>query len=251
MNTLTFNHEMFGSLRTVVLPDGQIGFVGKDVAEALGYARTADAIRQHVDGDDKGVFKIPTPGGWQQTTIISESGLYALILASKLPTAKKFKHWVTAEVLPQIRQTGGYIPVSREDDEKTILCKALNIYMSTVKRQKEEIADKEQQIDLLTPLADYADNVLLSPTCYTMTQVAKSLSMTVQELQHALHEKGIIYRAPSGMFMLYAPYLKRGLEAYRTSKSDCRPDRPLWTDTYLVWTERGKMFIHSLFAKVA
>ena len=250
MNTLTFNHEMFGSLRTVVLPDGQIGFVGKDVAIALGYTNPQKAIRDHVDDEDKTVNESFTVNG-TSPVFISESGLYALILASKLPTAKKFKHWVTSEVLPQIRQTGGYIPVTREDDEKTILCKALNIYMSTVKRQKEEIADKDQQIDQLTPLADYADNVLLSSTCYTMTQVAKSLSMTVQELQHALHEKGIIYRSPSGMFMLYAPYLKRGLEAYRTSKSDCRPDRPLWTDTYLVWTERGKMFIHDLFAKAA
>ena len=250
MNTLTFNHEMFGSLRTVVLPDGQIGFVGKDVAIALGYTNPQKAIRDHVDDEDKTVNESFTVNG-TSPVFISESGLYALILASKLPTAKKFKHWVTSEVLPQIRQTGGYIPVTREDDEKTILCKALNIYMNTVKRQKEEIADKDQQIDQLTPLADYADNVLLSSTCYTMTQVAKSLSMTVQELQHALHEKGIIYRSPSGMFMLYAPYLKRGLEAYRTSKSDCRPDRPLWTDTYLVWTERGKMFIHDLFAKAA
>lgn len=253
MNTLTFNHEMFGSLRTVVLPDGQIGFVGKDVAEALGYKNASDAIYSHVDEEDKTSSVIYGAGSnyKAKTTIINESGLYALVLSSKLPTAKKFKHWVTSEILPQIRQTGGYIPVTREDDEKTILCKALNIYMNTVKRQKEEIADKDQQIDQLTPLADYADNVLLSPTCYTMTQVAKSLSMTVQELQHALHEKGIIYRSPSGMFMLYAPYLKRGLEAYRTSKSDCRPDRPLWTDTYLVWTERGKMFIHDLFAKAA
>ena len=250
MNTLTFNHEMFGSLRTVVLPDGQIGFVGKDVAIALGYTNPQKAIRDHVDDEDKTVNESFTVNG-TSPVFISESGLYALILASKLPTAKKFKHWVTSEVLPQIRQTGGYIPVTREDDEKTILCKALNIYMNTVKRQKEEIADKDQQIDQLTPLADYADNVLLSSTCYTMTQVAKSLSMTVLELQHALHEKGIIYRSPSGMFMLYAPYLKRGLEAYRTSKSDCRPDRPLWTDTYLVWTERGKMFIHDLFAKAA
>lgn len=127
MNTQiqVFNHEQFGSIRTMEMPDGQIGFVGKDVAEVLGYSRTADAIRQHVDDEDKGVFKMQTPGGVQSIVLINESGLYALVFASKLPKAREFKHWVTSVVLPQIRKTGGYIPVSREDDEKTILAKAV------------------------------------------------------------------------------------------------------------------------------
>lgn len=102
-----FNSEKFGQVRTVIV-DGEVWFVGKDVTGALGYERTADAIRQHVEEDDKGVGEMQTPGGKQNMVIINESGLYALIFGSKLPSAKRFKHWVTSEVLPSIRKTGKY-----------------------------------------------------------------------------------------------------------------------------------------------
>ena len=98
---------MFGDIRAIE-KDGEPWFVGKDVAVALGYSRTADAVAAHVDAEDKGVGKIPTPGGEQDVTIINESGLYSLVLSSKLPQAKVFKRWVTAEVLPSIRRHGAY-----------------------------------------------------------------------------------------------------------------------------------------------
>lgn len=108
MNELQiFKNVEFGEVRTVTI-NKEPWFVGKDVATALGYERTADAIRQHVESDDKGVGEIQTPGGIQNMTIINESGLYALIFGSKLESAKRFKHWVTSEVLPSIRKTGGY-----------------------------------------------------------------------------------------------------------------------------------------------
>ena len=88
--------------------NGEPWFVGKDVAEILGYSDTAQAVRKHIDNEDKGVVEMTTPGGKQPVTIINESGLYSLILSSKLPTAKEFKHWVTSEVLPSIRKTGEY-----------------------------------------------------------------------------------------------------------------------------------------------
>ena len=104
---INFHHEMFGDIRAIE-KDGEPWFVGKDVAVALGYSRTADAVAAHVDAEDKGVGKIPTPGGEQDVTIINESGLYSLVLSSKLPQAKVFKRWVTAEVLPSIRRHGAY-----------------------------------------------------------------------------------------------------------------------------------------------
>lgn len=108
MNELRiFNNANFGDVRTVE-KDGNIWFVGKDVAEALGYARTADAVKAHIDADDKGVCVLPTPGGRQETTIINESGLYSLVLSSKLPSAKAFKRWITSEVIPSIRKNGSY-----------------------------------------------------------------------------------------------------------------------------------------------
>lgn len=102
-----FENPEFGSIRTVEL-DGTPWLVGKDVALALGYKNPQEAIRNHVDEDDKGVSEILTPGGTQSVTIINESGLYSLVLSSKLPTAKKFRRWVTGEVLPSIRKRGAY-----------------------------------------------------------------------------------------------------------------------------------------------
>lgn len=114
MNELRiFNNADFGDVRTVE-KDENIWFVGKDVAEALGYARTADAVKAHIDADDKGVCVLPTPGGRQETTIINESGLYSLVLSSKLPSAKAFKRWITSEVIPFIRKTGSYNKPSKQ-----------------------------------------------------------------------------------------------------------------------------------------
>lgn len=103
----TFNNPEFGSIRTVEV-DGKPYFVGKDVAEILGYSNPRDAINKRVDEEDKGVAKCDTLGGTQELAVINESGLYSLILSSKLPSAKKFKRWVTSEVLPAIRKTGHY-----------------------------------------------------------------------------------------------------------------------------------------------
>lgn len=108
MNELKiFDNEEFGEIRTVTI-DGEAWFVGKDVATALGYAKPTDAVGKRVDLEDRGISKIETPSGMQDMVIINESGLYSLIFSSKLDSAKRFKHWVTSEVLPSIRKTGAY-----------------------------------------------------------------------------------------------------------------------------------------------
>lgn len=108
MNELqVFSNSEFGNIRTVTI-DGVPWFVGKDIADALGYVNTRKALVDHVDGEDKGVTNCDTLGGTQRMVVINESGMYSLILSSKLPSAKKFKHWVTSEVLPAIRKTGHY-----------------------------------------------------------------------------------------------------------------------------------------------
>ena len=117
MELQTFNFET-QEVRTVI-ENNEPWFVGKDVAEILGYKRTADAIRQHVDKEDKGVGEIQTPGGIQNMTIVNESGLYALIFGSKLPKAKDFKRWVTREVLPSIRKHGMY--ATENTDRKSVV----------------------------------------------------------------------------------------------------------------------------------
>ena len=110
-----FNSQDFGDIRTVTI-DGEPWFVGKDVAEALGYEKPTDAVRKRVDDEDRGSSKMETPSGMQNMTIINESGLYALVFGSKLESAKKFKKWVTSEVLPAIRKNGSYsMPISTND----------------------------------------------------------------------------------------------------------------------------------------
>ena len=237
----TFKHEQFGEIRTMVDEKGEPWFVGKDVARRLGYINPEKALRVHVDDEDKGVNEMGTPGGTQKVTFINESGLYSLVLASKLPQAKAFKRWVTSEVLPQIRKTGGYIPLKDQDGRELsdleIMCRAMEIMQKSIEQKEQLIAD-------LQPKAEYVDNVLDSIDCMTMTQVAKGEGMTVHELTHILLQKGIIY-CQSGCYMLYAKYADKGLAAYRTHSH-----RDLFgsmrTNIYLVWTERGRKFIHEI-----
>ena len=120
MNNLQiFSNEEFGQVRTVMLND-EVWFVGKDVAGILGCSNTRKALTDHVDKEDKGVTKCDTPGGIQLLTIINESGLYSLILSSKMPNARKFKHWVTSEVLPALRKTGHYEIESYSPEKKAM-----------------------------------------------------------------------------------------------------------------------------------
>lgn len=160
---MTFKNEMFGEVRTMCDEKGEPWFVGKDVAVALGYAKPRNAITAHIDEEDKTTASIQGTGSNYKTqaVIINESGLYSLIMASKLPQAKAFKHWVTSEVLPQIRKTGGYIPVEKEDDEKTILCKTVKILMKTVAQKEELIADKDDLIAMQGRVIDGQHAVLV------------------------------------------------------------------------------------------
>ena len=117
---MIFENAEFGQMRTVTI-DNEPWFVGKDVAEALGYAKPTDAVRKRVDEEDRGISKMETPSGTQDMTVINESGMYSLILGSKLPSAKKFKHWVTSEVLPSLRKTGSYEMKNYSPEMKAIL----------------------------------------------------------------------------------------------------------------------------------
>ena len=156
MNDLQiFNNEEFGQIRTVTI-DNEPWFVGKDVATALGYSNSRDAILKHVHEDDKGVAKCDTPSGKQEMTVINESGLYALIFGSKLDSAKRFKHWVTSEVLPSIRKNGNYQMMQHESSE---LSPQLQMLQGLLDQMKEtEIANKkrDRQIALAQETAEKA-----------------------------------------------------------------------------------------------
>ena len=232
-----FENQEFGAIRTMSNVQGEVLFCAKDVAVALGYNNPLQAIRLHIEEEDKGVLDFSTPGGNQPVVFINESGLYALILSSKLDSAKRFKHWVTGEVLPCIRKQGGYMVTQPGETDEMVLARALQIMQTALKRRDEEIAR-------LKPRAEYADHVLDSITCITTTQLAKELGMTAQELNRRLCEMRIQYWQ-SGQYMLYAEYARMGLAKSRT-RTHTVVDGTVLTEVYLVWTERGRDFIHRL-----
>ena len=158
-----FQNQEFGAIRTMSNEQGEALFCAKDVAEALGYKLARKAVQDHVDRDD--VLKrnlIDSLGRKQLTFFINESGLYSLILSSKLDSAKRFKHWVTSEVLPSIRKQGGYMVARPDESDEVIMARALQIMQATLQRRDEQIAQ-------LKPRADYADHVLDSISCFTVT----------------------------------------------------------------------------------
>lgn len=175
MNELKiFENPEFGSIRTLEL-NGEPWFVGKDVAEVLGYSNTRDALAKRVDKEDKGVANCDTLGGNQSLITINESGLYSLILSSKLPTAKAFKRWVTSEVLPAIRKTGGYIPTTQQMSEQEIMARAVQISMNTIAQQKEQLSKQAEQLEQQAPKVLFAESVASSSSSILVFDLAKLL----------------------------------------------------------------------------
>lgn len=172
MNDLTvFKNESFGEIRTLVV-NNEPWFVGKDVAIALGYSNSKKALSDHVDVEDKqqgdGVTIRDPIGREQHPTVINESGLYSLILSSKLPTAKQFKRWVTSEVLPSIRKTGGYIAGQENLSDSELMAKALLVAQRTIE-------ERNKQIETMKPKALFADAVSGSDTSILVRDLAKLL----------------------------------------------------------------------------
>ena len=237
-----FQNPEFGAIRTISNEQGDVMFCGRDVAAALGYKKPEWAIATHVEADDsakRGV--IDSLGRKQQAIFINESGLYALILSSKLDSARRFKHWVTSEVLPSIRREGGYLVARPEETDEEVLARGILVMQTTLQRRADEIAR-------LQPKADYADEVLDSVSCLTTTQIAKELNMTGCELNNLLRTLRVQYRQ-SGQYLLYADYARLGYAQSRTLRIRFSNGR-VKTHHYLVWTERGRYFIHRLVEKL-
>lgn len=210
-----FDNPEFGKVRAVSL-NGNPWFVGKDVAEILKYQRTADAISSHVDDEDKGVGKIQTPGGMQKVILINESGLYSLILSSKLPNARKFKRWVTSEVLPAIRQTGGYIPAASDMSDEEIMARALQIGQRTIRKQKERIEALEADKEKMRPKAIFADAVSASHSTILIGELAKILrgngvNIGQNRLFTWMREKGYLVKQGSSCNMPTQKAMEMGL----------------------------------------
>lgn len=194
MNEITtFVNNQFGTIRTTII-DGEPWFVGKDVCDILGYSAARNAIARHVDNEDALKRCTPTLSGKQEMIFINESGLYALIFGSKLPSAKQFKRWVTCEVLPQIRKTGGYIPLSPTDDELAILSKAYQISQRTLKQKDDLLQSTTRQLLIAQPKADIYDKIINTKGYMSFNVVAKELGVGRNKLMALLRNKGILFR---------------------------------------------------------
>ena len=257
-----FQHPKFGNLRVLTDEKGDPWFVGKVVAEVLGYKNPAEAISDHVViGDRKTLIfkdysktlltKLWQGKDFRPKILINESGVYSLILGSKLPAAIEFKHWVTSEVLPQIRRTGGYIPThdgeGKPYSDLEIMSLAFQIHERTIAERDRKIAEQDETIRVLEPKATYCDEVLESVNCITMTQVAKEHGTTHAGLTKMLHEKGVIY-LQSGQWMLYVDFCNHGLTRNRTHSYHDSVG-VVHSHSYLVWTEKGRMFLDGILRR--
>ena len=235
-----FESPEFGRIRTVNDENGEPWFIGKDVADVLGYCNSRDALRKHVDVEDKTTVAIRDTGSnyVSQGVLINESGLYSLILSSKLPQAKEFKHWVTSEVLPAIRKNGGYMAVKPEYTSESIMARAVLIAEATIKKLQGENQE-------LTVKANHLEKVVMCNQCYTTTAIAKELGLTAVELNKYLCEQKIQF-PQSGQYNLYADFARMGLAKNRTAEKVDENGNLKVFHPYLVWTERGRVFIHNL-----
>jgi prophage antirepressor-like protein len=239
MNELKmFNFES-NEVRTQVV-DGNPWFVGKDVAEILGYTNTPKAIRDHVEEEDKLSERIVLSGQARETIVINESGLYSLILKSKLPSAKRFKHWVTSEVLPSIRKHGGYL--TPEKIEEALLNPDTLIQLATnLKEERTQRLLAEQRVNELQPKADYYDSILRNKSLMTISVIAKNYGMSAKGMNSLLHDLGVQYKH-SDTWLLYSKHQDKGYT--HTEMIPVQGSDNLKPSTK--WTQKGHIFIYQL-----
>lgn len=239
MNELkVFNFES-NEVRTQLI-DGEPWFVGKDVSDLLGYSNSPKALKDHVDDDDKLTERIVMAGQNRDVTIINESGLYSLIIKSKLPNAKKFKRWVTSEVLPTIRKTGSY-----QTPASYMIADPIERAKQWIEEEKqrqlliEDNAFKEQLIAEYEPKITYLNEILNSKNTMAITQIAADYGMSAIELNRILALHGV-QRKVGGQWVLLTKHMNKGYTKSKTYTND--------TGAYprTKWTQTGRIFIHNL-----
>ena len=246
MELQIFQNAEFGSVRSTMI-NGEPFFVGKDVAEILGYADPNKAIAMHVDEEDKLNDKTASSLGQRGGWLINESGLYSLILSSKLPAAKRFKRWVTSEVLPAIRRHGLYA-VDDMLNNPDALIEALQAYkaerMQRMALEAENAVQKQQLIEM-QPKASHYDVVLNSPDLVSITEISKDYGWSAQKMNEYLHRQGIQFKQGGRIWILYQKYAETG---YTSTKTHTYPatDGSIHTKVHTYWTQKGRLFIYDL-----
>ena len=232
MNIQIFNFKD-NEVRTVSI-GGEPWFVGKDVAEVLGYSNPQKAIRDHIDTEDRTVNDSFTVNG-TQAILINESGLYSLILSSKLPTAKEFKRWVTSEVLPSIRKNGGYIAGQEQLSEAELLAKALMVAQRTLADRDKRLAEMTVQAAIMQPKADYFDELVDRNLLTNFRETAKQLGVKPKKFVEFLLDHKYVYRDKRGKLLPYEDKNKGLFEV-----KECFNDKTQWSGTQTMVTPRGR-----------
>lgn len=245
-----FNNKEFGNIRTVNI-DGEPWFVGKDVAEALGYSNSRKALADHVHDDDKGVTKCDTLGGKQDLTVINESGLYALIFGSKLESAKRFKRWVTSEVLPAIYHNGGYIQGQENLSDTELMAKAILVAQKTIEQKNQIIEQQKEKIEQDRPKAIFADAVSASETSILVGDLAKLICQNGYQIGQKrlfewLRQNGYLMKCGSSRNMPTQRYLEQGLFEVKESNVQ-NPDGSIRITRTTKITGRGQLYFVNKF----
>lgn len=230
-----FQNQEFGKVRTVVIND-EPWFVGKDVTSILGYTNASKALTDHVDSEDKlnneSLSSLGQRGGW----LINESGLYSLILSSKLPTAKKFKRWVTSEVLPSIRKNGGYIAGQETLSDEELMAKALMVAQRTIENKNKQIAEMKPKVDFYNDVTGSTDTIDIA----SVAKVLNIPNMGRNKLFAFLREKNILNKRNEP----YQCFVDKGY--FRQVESKWEHDGTIHINLKTVVFQKGLDFIRKL-----
>lgn len=236
MNELKiFNNPDFGEVRTLSI-DGEPWFVGKDVAAILGYAKPLNALATHIDEDDslkQGL--IDSMGREQNAIFINESGLYSLVLSSKLPTARAFKRWITHDVIPSIRKNGGYIAGQESMTAEELMAKALLVAKKTIEEKEAELSRRQVENAIMAPKADYFDELVERNTLTNFRETAKQLGVKQKAFINFLMERKFIYRDKRGKLLPYADKNDGLFEV-----KECFNNATQWAGTQTLVTPKGR-----------
>nr|DAM15524.1 MAG TPA: repressor domain protein [Caudoviricetes sp.] len=231
-----FNNPEFGEIRTMEM-NGEPYFVGREIAEKLGYAKPENALAAHVDDEDKTTTLIQGDGSnyKSKTTIINESGLYSLVLSSKLPGAKRFKRWVTSEVLPSIRRNGGYIDGQETMSAEELMAKALVVAQQTLAAREARISQLTVQNTIMLPKAEYFDQLVERNTLTNFRETAKELNIPPRQFVQFLLDKKYLYRDKKGKLL---PFENRNDGLFEVK--ECVNEKTQWSGTQTLITPRGR-----------
>lgn len=240
-----FQNPKFGQIRTLEI-NGEPWFVGKDIAEVLGYSDTKSALADHVDAEDKQIIQrgqiatleVPNRG----LTIINESGLYSLVLSSKLPAAREFKRWITREVIPAIRKNGGYINGQQEMNPEELMAAAVLVAQRTIAERDARISALTVKNQIMAPKADYFDQLVERNTLTNFRETAKELEVSPKEFVSFLLERKYVYRDKKGKLL---PYEQKNDGLFQVK--ECLNEKTQWSGTQTLVTPKGRETFRLLF----